>query len=123
MKLANKLLILLGLFGSSLSLASEEPTIAEVEKHISSVRQQVSGVKANYASRRGLIGKTAAEEMFNKAVVSYMLGNYDKSAASFYVLVNEELIEGYAFENEAIWYLADSAYQINQYGVATEACL
>lgn len=82
----------------------------------------VDGISDNYEQRRGLIGKTQAEEKFDKALIRYMLGDYKKAAPDFFILLETGSLDGYSLKAEAEWYLVDSAFRIGQYTIVEEAC-
>ena len=98
--------------------AEWSPDFARQE--LRSAQTEIDSVALNYEQRRGIIGSADAENRFNEAVVQYLMGNYKYAAESFYVLLETESLDGYDYEREAEWYLAD-LLQGEQYALLEES--
>ena len=98
-------------------------TAVNTNAELMDLQQQVESVGQNYSRRSGLIGSTDAKSRFDDAVVQYLLGNYKSAAETLYVLLETESLhglEGFDYEREAEWYIADSAYRLGQYALLEE---
>lgn len=96
----------------------------EIDKTVASLQNighDIQAIEDNYTNRFGVIGKKQAEERFDRALTEYLLGHYKNAASEFYVLIETDALQGYSFQREAEWYLADSAFKIGQYTVLEDA--
>lgn len=92
-------------------------------QELSDIQNHIETVGSNYTQRVGIIGSADAKERFDDALVQYLTGDYKSAAETFYVLLETEALhglEGFDYEREAEWYIADSAYRIDQYALLEE---
>ena len=98
-------------------------TASATNAELVELQQEVERVGQNYSRRSGVIGSTDAKARFDDAVVQYLLGNYKSAAETLYVLLETESLhglEGFDYEREAEWYIADSAHRLGQYALLEE---
>ena len=98
-------------FGSRLDnievrLAEQEDTLGELSE--------------NYSNRSGLIGVSDARQRYEDAVYAYLMGDYDRAASEFFVLVESKALGESALHDEAEWYLASVLFDQGNLGLAEE---
>ena len=94
-----------------------------IQKKTQALQQDFSSLQSNYTVRRGLLGAKESEDIFEKALFYYMMGKYDRSALDLFFLVDSNALEDNSLRYQAQWYLADSAYRLENYTVSRRACM
>jgi tetratricopeptide (TPR) repeat protein len=95
--------------------------IAAMQTDVDRLSARLREVMKNYENRRGLIGAVEARIRYEDGVYDFLVGNYDRAASSFFVLVRSEALTTPALHNDSQWYLAEALFEIENYQTAIDA--
>ena len=111
---------------SFLNIAFSEPetSLLELENHVKETSEIFSLMQKNVLKREGVLGAVAAERLYNRALRSFMLKNYEESMLLFFVLVKDGSLQ-YDMKShyKAQWFLIESADAFGSSLVLEEECL
>ena len=117
-------LALLGLTGWSSAAPAARSSVqrvAVVEADLEEVEGRLSALGREYSQRRGLIGAEDARQRFEDAVYSFLVGEFESSALTFYTLVESGALGDTGLNRDAQWYLAESLFEMGNWGTAIDA--
>ena len=77
-----------------------------IEVRLTDQEDTLGELSENYANRSGLIGVADARQRYEDAVYAFLMGDYDRAASEFFVLVESKALGDSALHDEAEWYLA-----------------
>lgn len=95
--------------------------VAVVEADLEEVEGRLSALGREYSQRRGLIGAEDARQRFEDAVYSFLVGEFESSALTFYTLVESGALGDTGLNRDAQWYLAESLFEMGNWGTAIDA--
>jgi len=91
-----------------------------VEVRLTEQEDTLDELSENYSNRSGLIGVADARQRYEDAVYAYLMGDYDRAASEFFVLVESKALDDSALHDEAEWYLASVLFDQGNLGLAEE---
>ncbi|GDX78631.1 hypothetical protein LBMAG42_04420 [Deltaproteobacteria bacterium] len=121
--MASRLLLLALLFVPGLSYAADKATgerLRELEDELGKVSSEVDDTRLNFSERSGLIGVSEARRRYEDAVYSYLVGDYESAATSFYILVQSRALGNADLARDSEWYLAECLVELGNLRTAEE---
>ena len=107
---------------ASWAATAQAPTVAEVAPRVDAAKQLISRssdeiryVETGFSQRADPTEDAERAERFSNGEIHYLLGAYDLSALIFYDLVSTKEFESNGRYGDALYYLADSLYQLKNY--------
>lgn len=95
--------------------------MAGVESDLSDTEQRAERLARDYEQRRGLIGSEEATRRYEDAVYAFLVGDYERAAMSFFVLVESEALTTNALQQDSQWYLAECLFELGNWNTALDA--
>ncbi|MEC7947698.1 MAG: tetratricopeptide repeat protein, partial [Myxococcota bacterium] len=95
--------------------------VADVEADLVDTEQRASKLARDYEQRRGLIGAEEATRRYEDAVYAFLVGDYERAAMAFFVLVESEALTSAALQKDSQWYLAECLFELGNWNTALDA--
>lgn len=117
---------MLFVFLSLFNIAFAEPTssFSDLEASVVETQEFFSILEKNYTKREGVLGAVAAGRLYNKALRSFMLENYEEATLLFFVLVKDNALKyDTKLHQKAQWFLIESADAFGRTLLLEEECL
>ncbi len=93
----------------------------DLEDELGKVSGAVDDTRVNFSDRSGLIGVTEARRRYEDAVYSFLVGDFESAATSFYILVQSRALGNADLARDSEWYLAECLFELGNYRTAEEA--
>lgn len=113
-----------GLIGLSPAAAAPRDLSARLDRltaDADEVQARMDRLAREYGQRRGLIGAEEAVFRYENAVYSFLLGEYERAAVSFYTLVRSDALTTTALQRDSEWYLAECVFELGNWNTALDA--
>lgn len=95
--------------------------VASVESDLAETELRAERLARDYEQRRGLIGAEEATRRYEDAVYAFLVGDYERAAMSFFVLVESEALTTNALQRDSQWYLAECLFELGNWNTALDA--
>jgi tetratricopeptide (TPR) repeat protein len=92
-----------------------------VEMELSETEARAERLSRDYEHRRGLIGSEEAMQRYEDAVYAYLVGDHERAAMGFFVLVEAEALEANMLHHDSQWYLGESLFELGNWNTALDA--
>lgn len=92
-----------------------------VESDLADTELRAARLARDYEQRRGLIGAEEATRRYEDAVYAFLVGDYERAAMSFFVLVESEALTTNALQQDSQWYLAECLFELGNWNTALDA--
>ncbi|MEL6343424.1 MAG: tetratricopeptide repeat protein, partial [Myxococcota bacterium] len=95
--------------------------LSNVDFELQEVEEQVERLSLDFTQRRGLIGAAEARQRYEDAVYTYLVGEYEAAASTFFALVESEALVSEALDLDSEWYLSECLFEMGNYASALDA--
>ena len=95
--------------------------VESVEADLAEAEARADGLARDYEQRRGLIGADEATQRYEDAVYTFLVGDYERAAMAFFVLVESEALTAAALQQDSQWYLAECLFELGNWNTALDA--
>ena len=95
--------------------------VSAVESDLGETELRAERLARDYEQRRGLIGAEEATQRYEDAVYAFLVGDYERAAMSFFVLVESEALTTKALQQDSQWYLAECLFELGNWNTALDA--
>ena len=89
--------------------------VEQVAKHIENARNNIDLVEKQYTLREEMSDEVLRLQRFSDGEIQYLLGDYGNASVLFYDLVANKDFQTSNKYDDALFYLADSLYQLKNY--------
>jgi TolA-binding protein len=116
-------LVLLGLLWSGAALGADRTTpdkLKDIDEEAADLRAAVNELSRNFSERSGFIGAAEARQRYEDAVYLFLIGEYQKAAMDFYILLNSHSLVKSELGRDVDWYLGECLFQTENYRSAAE---
>ena len=94
---------------------------AAVGSELSGIEDRMQALSLDFTQRRGLIGAAEARERYDDAVYSYLVGEYEDAAITFFALVESQALVNESLDLDSEWYLSECLFEMGNYASALDA--
>jgi tetratricopeptide (TPR) repeat protein len=95
--------------------------LTAIDFQLDDVEERMEKLALDFTNRRGLIGAAEARQRYEDAVYSYLIGEYEEAATSFFALVESEALVTKALAQDSEWYLAECLFEMGNLSTAQDA--
>lgn len=88
---------------------------------VASMEGRVTGLSRDYSQRRGLIGAEEAITRYEEGVYAFLIGEYERSAMTFFTIVESQALSEAPLARDSEWYLAESLFELGNWTTAISA--
>jgi tetratricopeptide (TPR) repeat protein len=92
-----------------------------IDNELIEIEGRMDRLSLDFTQRRGLIGAAEARQRYEDAVYSYLIGEYETAAITFFALVESEALITEELDLDSEWYLAECLFEMNNYVTAIDA--
>lgn len=115
-------LVALVLLGASAEAArSHSDDLTQIDNALVEIEGRSERLSLDFTQRRGLIGAAEARQRYEDAVYSFLIGEYESAATTFFALVESESLIARELDLDSEWYLAECLFEMENYSSAVEA--
>jgi len=95
-----------------------ETRLTRMEADIQATSDRTDSLSLGVVPGRAYLNLAEAEQQFEEHLYEYLIGEYDQSASGFFALVTSEALTDAGLHRDAEWYLADSLFELQNYGLS-----
>jgi TolA-binding protein len=117
------LLLAVGAF-SSPAVADDQSIqerMADIDARQTKQREALAGIAAIAEDRSGFMSATEAQKRYEDAVFSALMGDTERAALEFDVLIRSGAIASDTVRTDAEWYLGETLFELENHAIARDA--